>query len=67
MRFKSLLILTLAIVAMFAVGWISFNSSDTEANIKIDTQEIKEDTGKAIDKGKELIDDAKEAIDDAKS
>ena len=65
MNLKSLLIITLALCAMVGLGWISFQRTETEANIKIDTQEIKEDTGKAIEKGRELIDDAKDAIGDA--
>jgi len=67
MKFKSLIIVVLAVVAMFAVGWISFSKTDTEANISIDTQEMKEDTDKAIEKGKQLIDQAKQAVDDATS
>lgn len=70
MRFKTLIIIViivLVVFAMFVFGWLSFDRTDTEANIEIDTQEMKEDTGEAIESGKELIDDAEKGIDDAVS
>lgn len=67
MRIRTLVVIAVVVVAMFALGWVSFHRTDTEATIKIDTREIKEDTGKAIEKGKELIDEAQEAIDDGNS
>jgi hypothetical protein len=65
MKINTLIIVVLAVVTMFALGWISFQRTDTEANITIDTREIKQDTEIVIETGKELIDDAKNAIDEA--
>jgi len=65
MKLRLLIIIILAVAAMVALGWISFSQSDSDANIKIDTQAMKEDTGKAITKGRELIDDAKQSFKEA--
>ncbi|HRA88805.1 MAG TPA: hypothetical protein PK992_12065 [Planctomycetaceae bacterium] len=67
MKLKIILIIVLAVAAMFALGWVSFQQSETETNIKIDTQEIREDTEKVNEKGKELTDDTKKALDHAKT
>lgn len=66
MRLKSLIFFALVILGMVLLGWISFQKSDTDANIKINTQEIKEDTSKVIEEGRELIHEAEDALDKSK-
>jgi hypothetical protein len=49
------MLLVLAVGAMIAFGWISFQKGEGEANIKINTDKIQQDTKQAIEKGKEFI------------
>ncbi len=58
MKLRTLMFLILAVGAMVAFGWISFQGGDGEANIKINTDKIKQDTKQVIEKGKEFIENA---------
>jgi uncharacterized protein HemX len=57
------LIVVLALVGMYAAGWMKFQASDETTTIEIKTGEIKDAAENAVDQSRELIEDAQKEIE----
>ncbi|MFG0335787.1 MAG: hypothetical protein ACF8TS_20700 [Maioricimonas sp. JB049] len=60
---KAFLILALLVAAAVLLGWLSFSSSDSDATIRLDKQEMREDTDEAIRHVEQFSDDVSDRID----
>ena len=57
------LVVVLALVGMYAAGWLTFQARDETTTIEIKTGEIKDAAEGAVDKSRELIEDARQEIE----
>jgi hypothetical protein len=64
-RFLAVLgvVVVLALVGMYAAGWLTFEARDETTTIEIKTGEIKDAAEQAVDQSRELIDDARQEIE----
>lgn len=64
-RFLAVLavVVVLALVGMYAAGWLTFQARDETTTIEIKTGEMKDAAGEAVDKSRELIEDARQEIE----
>ncbi|QDU35890.1 hypothetical protein Mal4_01720 [Maioricimonas rarisocia] len=60
---KAFLIIVLVVVVAVLLGWVTFSSSDSDATIRVDKQEIQQDTGEAVRHVEEFADDVTDPID----
>jgi uncharacterized protein HemX len=64
-RFLAVLavVVVLALVGMYAAGWLTFQARDETTTIEIKTGEMKDAAEDAVDKSRELLDDARQEIE----
>jgi uncharacterized protein HemX len=64
-RFLAVLavVVVLALVGMYAAGWLTFQARDETTTIEIKTGEMKDAAEEAVDKSRELLDDARQEIE----
>lgn len=63
-RFLAVLavIVALALVGMYAAGWLTFQARDETTTIEVKTGEIKDAAEEAVDQSREMIEDARKEI-----
>ena len=57
------LVVVLALVGMYAAGWLTFQARDETTTIEIKTGEMKDAAEGAVDKSRELLEDARQEIE----
>ena len=64
-RFLAVLavVVLLALVGMYAAGWLTFQAHDETTTIEIKTGEMKDAAEEAVGKSRELIEDARQEIE----
>ncbi|MEW4527694.1 hypothetical protein [Maioricimonas sp. JC845] len=60
---KALLVIVLLVAAGVLLGRISFSSSENDATIRLDTQEVRQDTREAAERAEDVADDVANGID----
>jgi Tfp pilus assembly protein PilV len=61
---RAILIIAIVVLAMIALGWLSFHGGSDRATMTIETQKMEQDTERAVEKGREAIRDAKQELRD---
>lgn len=61
---RTLLIIGLGIALVFALGWVTFSSTRDEAQLQINTGQIREDTREIMQRGREVVGEATETINE---
>ena len=61
---RAVIILVVVILAMIALGWLTFRGGGDRATMTIETQKMEQDAGQAIEKGREAVREARDNLRD---
>ena len=59
---RTLILVSLGVLLLAVVGWITFSRDGTKSSINLETNQIRRDTQQMLDSGSKLVRDAKESV-----
>ena len=65
MNLRPVIFIILLVLALLAIGWISFQSGDHHSNVIINNDKVEADTSEFVEGSKEALQDVSDAIDES--